>query len=96
MRRAHADVTCSRLSNAVDCMHERACGIDRVVDDQDVLAGHVADDLHLHDLAVHDACHLGVHRRNGGLAQLTPPAPTAITANSHNQEVIDTATIRTA
>jgi putative transposase len=29
------------------------------------------------------------------MAQLTPSAPTAITANSHDQEVIDTATIRT-
>ena len=30
------------------------------------------------------------------MAQLTPPAPTAITATSHDREVIDTATIRTA
>lgn len=30
------------------------------------------------------------------MAQLTPPAPTEITANTHDQEVIDTATIRTA
>lgn len=29
MRRVHADVSCSRLSNPVDCMHERACGVDR-------------------------------------------------------------------
>jgi len=30
------------------------------------------------------------------MAQLTPPAPTAITTNSNDQEAIDTATIRTA
>jgi putative transposase len=30
------------------------------------------------------------------MAQLTPPAPTAITATSQDQEVIDTATIRPA
>jgi putative transposase len=30
------------------------------------------------------------------MAQLTPPAPTAITANSNDQEVIDTGAIRTA
>ena len=32
----------------------------------------------------------------GSMAQLTPPAPTAITATSNEPEVIDTATIRTA
>jgi putative transposase len=30
------------------------------------------------------------------MAQLTPPTPTAITANSNDQEVIDTDAIRTA
>jgi hypothetical protein len=30
------------------------------------------------------------------MAQLTPPAPTAITATRQDQEVIDTATIRPA
>jgi hypothetical protein len=30
------------------------------------------------------------------MTQFTPPAPTAIAVNSHDQEVIDTATIRTA
>jgi putative transposase len=32
----------------------------------------------------------------GSMAQLTPPAPTAITGNSPEPEVIDTGTIRTA